>query len=152
MTDLLVGAHVAVFEVLAGIAFLWTFIELYDPSEEGIRRAKWLSLLGFLFVVAGWVVGGTYYVTYYGSVVKPIIKGGGMPWAHSIFMETKEHVFLFTPFLAFLLTTTIMTYGTRLLEDKAARRWALTLTGVIILLGLALSGMGFAISAGARPY
>lgn len=99
MAHPLIGIHAALGEIGVG-AFLWVFVELLNPSEERIKRAKKIALLGALLFLLSWIAGGYYYVEFYGDQVKPLIKEGPFPWAHAIVMETKEHVFLFLPFLS----------------------------------------------------
>src|SRR3990167_655172 len=98
MVNSLVGIHAA-FGELGIFAFLWAFVELINPTQQRVKRAKIAAMIGVIFFFLSWFVGGFYYVSFYGSNVKPLIKEGPMPWAHSIFTETKEHVFLFLPFL-----------------------------------------------------
>jgi len=68
-----------------------------------------LVLFGILVEIAlilfltSWASGAYYYVIHYGKNVKPIIVAGSYPWAHTFFMEAKEHVFLIIPFLALVL-------------------------------------------------
>jgi MFS family permease len=135
---------------LAGFAFLWAFVEMLGPTMERIRRAKWASLFGFFFVVASWIAGGFYYVTVYGVEVKPVIKAGPLPWAHLIFMETKEHVFLFLPFLALIVVALLWTYGPRLTTNLHARRAVLVVSGLTVLMVLAVAFMGFIVTSGYR--
>lgn len=149
MANLLVGIHAALGEF--GIfAFLWVLIELLNPTEQRIKRAKIAAVIGVILLFLSWLVGGYYYVSYYGANVKSIIKSGPEPWAHSVFMETKEHVFLFLPFLSMLTVAMIYQYNKKLLKDDKARKSIILLSGLIVLFGLAMAGMGYIISSGAR--
>ena len=106
MVNLLVAIH-AIAGILAIFAFLFVFIELLSSAEKTIKRIQIFAYMGTILIFISWIVGGYYYVNYYGPNVKPIIKQGSTPWVHSVIMETKEHVFLFLPFLAlsvFLIT------------------------------------------------
>src|SRR3989344_6181175 len=115
MVHPLIGIHAFLGE--AGIiAFLWVFIELLNPVSSGVKRAKLAALLGVIFLFLSWFTGGFYYVKYYGTNVKPIIKEGPQPWAHGIFMETKEHIFLFLPFLSLLTYSLIKKYEKQILH------------------------------------
>ncbi|MFQ5837999.1 MAG: hypothetical protein ACE5HJ_04375 [Thermoplasmata archaeon] len=149
MVHPLIAVHAALGE-LAGFAFLWAFVESLGPSPERIKRAQLASVLGLVFVVASWLTGGYYYVSYYGANVKPIIKVGPTPWAHLIFMETKEHVFLFLPFLAATATALILTYGPRFHENASARKGFLVLAGLNVLMVLTVAAMGFIVTSGYR--
>src|SRR3989344_8712170 len=107
---LLIGVH-AGFGELGLAAFFWVAIELLSGQPANLRRARRVAVVGLLALLLSWVLGGYYYVVHYGPEVKPLIKKGPMPWAHGIIMETKEHVFLFLPFMAASLTVAL--YGLR---------------------------------------
>ncbi|MBI4738715.1 hypothetical protein HY772_04010 [Candidatus Woesearchaeota archaeon] len=149
MVHPLVGIHAAIGE-LGVLAFLWVLVELLNPTEPRIKRAKIAAALGTLFFLMSWVTGGYYYVAYYGPNVKPIIKSGPAPWAHGVAMEVKEHVFLFLPFLSFLTTGLVYRYKNNLIKDTGARKSVLLLCALIVIIGLSIAGMGFVISTGAR--
>src|SRR3989344_2053413 len=98
MVQILIGLHAALGEI-GILAFLWAFVELLNPTEHRTKRAVIAVSLGTILFFASWIIGGYYYVQYYGPDVKPVINAGSEPWAHKVFTETKEHVFLFLPFL-----------------------------------------------------
>ena len=148
MTNLLVAMH-AITGILAIFAFLFVFIELLDPREKTIKRIQVFAYIGTILIFISWIVGGYYYVNYYGPNVKPLITEGSTPWVHTVIMETKEHVFLFLPFLAILITGIIFSYAD-LLKSHKAKSSVLILSALIILIGLAIAGMGYLISTGAR--
>lgn len=149
MVHPLVGIHAALGEV--GIfSFLWVFVELLNPTEKRVNRAKTVALIGVIFLVLAWIVGGYYYVTYYGAHVKPVIKAGPAPWGHTVFTETKEHIFLFLPFLAFLAYAFIRDSQKEILKNAVLNKSVLALCLLIVLIGLAMAGMGYSISATAR--
>ena len=109
----------------------------------------WVAGAGLLSFVLAWIIGGLYYVNYYGSLVKPIIKAGSAPWAHSVVMESKEHIFLLIIpmaatafFLSFLKKKEIEEYGLKLPF--------LVLVLLIALIALSIGAMGYIISAAAR--
>jgi hypothetical protein len=149
MADPLIGIHAAVGEI-GVLTFLWVFVELINPSKERIKRAKIIALIGVIFLFASWFVGGYYYVDVYGSEVKPLIKEGPAPWAHSVITETKEHVFLFLPFLSLLTLGMIHKYEKDLIKNKDAKFSLLLLSGLVVLIGLSMAGMGYLISTGFR--
>lgn len=89
----LIGLHLG-FAIVGIDAFLWLLGQLKNNSSA--RKSRLVTAaVGAGGFVASWIAGGYYYVVYYGSLVKPSIKSGSAPWAHSIFMEVKEHIFLF---------------------------------------------------------
>ncbi|OGC83956.1 hypothetical protein A3D68_00085 [Candidatus Adlerbacteria bacterium RIFCSPHIGHO2_02_FULL_52_17] len=145
----LIGLHAVLGEVGA-LAFLWVLVELLNPNESRLRRARIAALLGILFLAGAWFFGGFYYVTEYGAAVKPIIKSGPIPWAHSIITETKEHVFLFLPFLAILTWGLLKRYQNEFIQKRNFRMTVLLISGLVVLLAFAMAGMGFLISSGFR--
>ena len=149
MANPLVAIH-AITGILSIFAFLLVFVELLSSTEKTIRRIKIFATLGTILIFISWLIGGYYYVTYYGIDVKLAIKKGPTPWIHNIIMETKEHIFLFLPFLAILVTGMIFRFNTDLLKNHKAKSSVLMLCALIILIGLAIAGMGYLISAGAR--
>ena len=89
----LVGLHLG-FAIIGIDFFLWLLGEfIAEPMKRfRLRVVAFIGLAGFLL---SWLIGGYYYIKFYGPLVKPIIKAGSAPWAHAVAMETKEHVFLF---------------------------------------------------------
>lgn len=145
----LIAFHAVLGEVGA-LAFLWVFVEMLNPSESRINRARKVALLGTLFLFGAWFFGGFYYVTDYGTLVKPVIKEGPLPWAHNVITETKEHVFLFLPFLAIFVLGLLRRYKDEFIQNKNFRTSVLVVSGLIVLLAFAMAGMGFIISSGFR--
>lgn len=149
MVNPLIGIHAGLGE-LGALLFLWVFVELLNPTEKRIKRAQLVALLGVIFIFLSWITGGYYYVEFYGSLVKPIIKEGPTPWAHSVVTETKEHVFLFLPFLSILAYGLIGKLKTKIAKDRKLRVSILTLVGLIVLVALSMAAMGYVISSGFR--
>jgi len=147
MVHPLIGIHAFLGE-LGILAFVWIVAELLNPTPKRIQRAKIAGILAVLFFFISWAAGGYYYVNYYGPDVKPLIKEGQTPWVHSVLMETKEHVFLFIPFLSLLCLGLIFKYSKT--NEKKTRDAILLLSLFIILLGFAMAGMGYLISNAAR--
>lgn len=143
----LVGLHL-VFAILGIDFFLWLAGEVI---ANPVKRSRMLFVAGagLASFLLSWLVGGYYYVNFYGTLVKPIIKAGSTPWAHAIAMEAKEHIFLLviplaatTFFLAFLKKNTI--------QENGLRMPFLILTLLIASIALSLGLMGYIISAAAR--
>lgn len=149
MADLLIGAHAFLGE-MAVFAFFWIFVELFNPGKNTLSRMKLISSIGMVLLLLSWVAGGYYYVSVYGPHVKPLIKAGPQVWAHSVFTETKEHVFLFLPFLGAMAFFLIHSSGDALLRDRKLRQAVQLLSLLVVLIGLAMAGMGYLISTGAR--
>jgi len=150
MDIVLRGLHVASGE-LALLFTIWMMVEVaWGPVERGILRAKIASLTGTILIFVHWLLSGVYYVIYYGPEVKPIIKAGPWPWAHSLVMESKEHVFLFLPLLALLLLFMVWKYSDELKENREIRFSILAVGGVAIFLLLLMVWGGFLVSSGYR--
>lgn len=148
--ELLVAAHIALGE-LGILAFFWLIVELLQgPSDVGVLRAKGAALLGTVLFFTAWLVGGVYYVVQYGSVIKPVIEQGSWPWTHSIFMETKEHIFLLLPFLSFATFVQIWQGAERLERDARLRGAVYVLAGTTLLVGALMTIMGYFVSSGFR--
>ena len=143
----LIGLHLG-FAIVGIDAFLWLLGKLKD---DGGSRRSWLvtAWVGVAAFVLSWLAGGYYYVVYYGTLVKPVIKSGVAPWAHEIIMETKEHIFLFVIPLAMtvLFITMLEKEDTERLKLRHLTMW---LTGAVVILGFLIGAMGFVISAAAR--
>ncbi len=151
MVNSLIGIHAILGEL--GIAsFLWVFIEMLNPMPSRLKRAKLVALLGVVFFFASWIIGGYYYATDYGTLVKPIIKEGPQPWAHLVFTEAKEHIFLFLPFLSIFAYALIRKYQAPLNGDKnpVVKKAILILCIAILVIGAMMAVMGYIISSGYR--
>ena len=145
----LITLHVALGELVA-LAVLWMGVELLDtPTQTRITRALAAAVV---LVIASWLsyfVGGYYYVNSYGPV-KAVITKGPWSWAHKIFMETKEHIFLAGPYIATAAAAMIYAFKRELAEDPVVRRTFLICFAVIFV-GVALVvGLGVMVSAGYR--
>lgn len=145
----LIGLH-AWFGEFAALMFAWALVELISGQSANIRRARFAVILGTLFLFAAWFGGGFYYLEIYGSAVKPFIKEGPMPWAHGVVMETKEHVFLFLPFLGALSWGLMQRLGQVMETDKRARVAAMYAVGTVTVLAGSMALMGFLVSSGFR--
>lgn len=145
----LIGLH-AVLGELGALAFLWVFVEILNPNESRLQRARIVAFLGTLLLIGAWIVGGFYYITQYGPLVKPVILNGPVPWAHEVITETKEHVFLFLPFLAILTWGLLKRYQNEFIQNRNFRIAVLLISGLIVAMAFAMAGMGFIISSGFR--
>jgi len=134
------------FGVLAILASVWVFVETLNAREDNQGRIRLASISVAAFLWLAYVVGGYWYVVFYGGD-KAIIKAGPWPFAHSFFMESKEHLFFtllllgsFLPIVAF----------NDLAASKPARTLVLWVTTLIVLLSLAMEGAGAFIGMGVK--
>jgi len=137
----------AAFGRLGILVSIWVFVEALNVSNSNKGRIKYASIAVAVFIWLSYLLGGYWYVAFYG-VSKAIIKAGPWPWAHTFFMETKEHLF----FIVLLLSTylPIVAHENDLLAGRGARNLLLTVAGLIVLLGILLEGFGAMISLGVR--
>lgn len=143
----LVGLHLV--SAIIGIdALLWLLGEIIGRSNHRKRIAA-SALIGLAGFILSWIIGGYYYVRYYGAIVKPIILAGNAPWAHQIAMEAKEHIFLFIiPLAVTILFAALM--DQRTLDETGMRKPLIYLIACAVIVALGLGLMGFIISAAAR--
>jgi len=143
----LIGLHLG-FAIIGIDAFLWLSGKLKDNVGSQKSRVT-TALIGVVAFIISWIAGGYYYVVFYGTLVKPIIKSGVAQWVHNIIMETKEHIFLFIIPLA-VTVLCIMLLKREDFERLQLRRITLWLSVAVAVLGLIIGAMGFMISAAAR--
>jgi hypothetical protein len=129
---------------------LWVLVELFTAQRKNIERAKTVALIGVALLFLSWFVGGYYYLSHYQTDVKGVIKSGPAPWAHTVITETKEHVFMFLPFLAALAWGLLKRYGDSLDANRKLAISLMVLAGLIVALAFAMAGMGYLISSGMR--
>lgn len=135
--------------VIGIIASYMTLIWMFK-REIPIRLLKGGSLIAFIAYIIAWFTGGYYYVVYYGSVVKPIIKNGPNPWVHSIIMEVKEHIFLFLPILSFVILLIVWLKSASLQENRSLRNALALIALITFIIAVSMALAGVLISGSAR--
>ena len=145
MTEIILMAHV-LFGVGCLLAAVWLFVDVLHASDSNLLRIRRVSLAIAGLMWAAFVIAGYWYVVDYHSD-KAIILKGPWPFAHSFFMETKEHLVIML-----LLLTTYLPIATsnNLATNKEARRLVLWLTAGIALLALLVEGHGAIIATGVK--
>lgn len=111
------------------------------PNYVFLSRLAWSAALLFLL---SWATSAYYYVTYYGTAVKPRILEGALPAGHVFFMETKEHIFLLLPFIAISIALAISYL--RGMPDEGVRKSTALLTLVALGIGAATAAFGIIVS------
>ncbi|MDZ4226964.1 MAG: hypothetical protein U1D26_00630 [Patescibacteria group bacterium] len=111
------------------------------PNYTLISRLAWSAAALFLL---SWATSAYYYVTYYGTAVKPRILAGALPAGHIFFMETKEHIFLVLPFLA--ISIALCTSYLRTNSDDSLRKSTAFLTLIALGIGIAIAAAGIIVS------
>ncbi|MBI5457169.1 hypothetical protein HY971_00395 [Candidatus Kaiserbacteria bacterium] len=111
------------------------------PNYVFISRLAWSAVALFLL---SWATSAYYYVMYYGTAVKPRILAGDAPFAHTFFMETKEHIFLLLPFVA--ISIALCTSYLRANPDDGLRKSTAFLTLIALGIGVATAVSGMLVS------
>lgn len=147
-SQILVFFHIA-FGELAGASLLWGVKELIFITPQRyswLRGSYWIA---FGSSMASWLIGGSYYLFFYPQV-KPVINAGPEAWAHAVFMEAKEHIFLLVPVLLFLLALFVQRAAPRLQENPKLKNRFLILTLFVVGMIFSIAFMGYMITWGAR--
>jgi len=137
-------SHVAL-GVLGIMCAVALFVDVLNVNEGNIERIKKLSLAIAVLIFLAYLIGGYWYVVYYGHD-RDIIKAGQWPWAHNYFMEVKEHIFFLILLLGIYLP--IAVYRNVPLAEKHNRNLVLGIAALIVLLGFFMEGAGGIISKG----
>lgn len=149
--ELMTMPHV-VFGVFGILFALWVAVEAANSSEANQRRLKLASIGTMLSLWLAYLMGGWWYVVYYGAAVsnsdRSIILAGPWKWSHSFFMEAKEHIFFMLILLSILLP--IVTFRNQVYKDKKIRNLTIVIALTIVILGLGMEGFGAMISKGVK--
>ena len=131
--------------MLGVIAAIWVMVETINASARNQQRIRLASFVVAVLMFLTWAVSGYLYVYYYGADKALILQG---PWifAHSFFMESKEHLFFITLTLSFLLP--IVTRAKNIVDSRETRILIIVIAGLIVLSGLAIDVAGAVISQG----
>ncbi|UTV30977.1 hypothetical protein [Photobacterium atrarenae] len=143
--ELMLMLHV-MFGVLALLAAVWVFVDTLHASRANDGRIRIATLLVAVLIWLSYLIGGYWYVTFYGAD-KALIKAGPWSFAHSFFMEAKEHIFLMLLLLATFLP--IAAFGD-IAHDRSKRHLVLWTAALVIILSLAMEGAGAVISMGLK--
>jgi hypothetical protein len=144
-SDLLLLSHAA-FGITGCLAALWVFVEALGARPANLHRIRTASLVAAVAIGAAWICGGYWYLHFY-PADKALILGGPWPFAHNLFMETKEHLFFATAMLAFLLP---IVARERLDSNSPARKLVLSVAALVVVTGLAIDGAGAVIDHGVK--
>jgi hypothetical protein len=144
-SDVILLSH-AFFGVMGCLAALWVFVEALNARRENAVRIQRAALAVALCMIAAWICGGYWYLHFY-PAEKAVILSGPWPFAHNLFMETKEHLFFITAILAFLLP---IAAREKLYSNSAARKLVLSIAGLVAITGLAVEGAGAVIDHGVK--
>ena len=144
-SDVVLLAHAA-FGVAGCLAAVWVFVEALSAQTANVVRTKTAAIVVAICMAGAWICGGYWYVHFY-PPEKALILQGPWPFAHNLFMETKEHLFFITATLAFLLP---IAAREKLYANSAARKLVLSVAGLVVITGLAVEGAGAVINHGVK--
>ncbi len=145
MNELILMAHV-LFGSACILTAVWIFAEVINANSRNVARIRKMCLASAIVMWIGFLTGGYWYVTAY-KADKAVILNGPWPFAHSLFMETKEHLVIM---LLLVVTYLPIAAAGNLAEDEGARRVLLWATGLAGLLALLMDGEGGLIAMGVR--
>jgi hypothetical protein len=143
--DAILLAHATV-GVLGTLSALWVFVEALNAREENAERIRRIAIAVAIFMCAALILGGYWYLHFYPAERAMILKGP-WPFAHNLFMETKEHLFLMTLILSLYLP---IAARDRLYSITAARKMVLAVSLLIVVTGLSIEGAGAVIDHGVK--
>jgi hypothetical protein len=136
----------ATFGLMFIMGSLWIFVEVLNANEGNAVRVRNLSKGVAAMMWLAFLIGGYWYVTSY-APEKALILKGPWPFAHDFFMETKEHVALMILLIATFLP---ILASNDFLGNKGIRSLMLWVTGLMVVIGVAMEGAGAIISMGAK--
>jgi hypothetical protein len=139
-------SHV-LFGILGTLVAVALFFDVLNLSQANITRVKRLCLVAVILFVLSYLMGGYWYVVNY-AAEKALILAGPWPWAHTYFMEVKEHLFFMIILLALYLP--MLVYNKQLLESTGIEVITLTVLGLLVILGLTMDGFGAIIAMGSK--
>lgn len=134
MRDQVYFAH-----IIIGILIIVLSVLVLRELKKGGSLLKWLSIIAAAISWLLLVPSGILYTVFY-PATKTLIKAGAWPWAHSIFMETKEHWGIVLPIIATVAVGLVLTG-----RVKESRKWWI----LLIILSALLAVMGRIIKMGA---
>ena len=143
--DAILLAH-ATAGVLGTLSALWVFVEALNAREQNATRIRTIAVAVAVFMFAALILGGYWYLHFYPAERAMILKGP-WPFAHNLFMETKEHLFLMTLILALYLPVAARE---PLYSSPAARNMVLAVAMLIVVTGLSIEGAGAVIDHGVK--
>lgn len=142
------AAHI-ILGIIGVIFFYVVWLNLLK-SKINLKLLKYSSLGGLISFLTSWLTGGYYYYAYYSPVVRSIIKSGQYPWAHTIFTESKEHIFFFLPFLAIVSFSVFWLIGEKIENNNKLKRNLIMINGLITAIGIFIAVAGMLISGAVR--
>ncbi|MCF2137007.1 MAG: hypothetical protein K9W43_07140 [Candidatus Thorarchaeota archaeon] len=148
----------SVWIILAGSTHVFTAVLvmifavlMFGESMWGgsAKRFKMYSIGLIVFSALTYVIAGWWYVVYYGAD-KAIITAGEVAWAHTLIMETKEHIFISGFWFAIALGIIGYFVTDEQLNDPNFRKTIALLSAMLVIGVMLIEGMGGIIIAGLK--
>ncbi len=144
-TNVILMLHV-LFGVLCMIGSLWVFVDTLNVREGNLARIRGVSLIVAVAMWIAYIIAGYWYMGFY-APDKALILKGPWPFAHNVFMESKEHLVMMLLLLATYLP--IAAKG-RLATNAGARSVVLWTSGLVFALALIADSFGAIIGMGVK--
>jgi hypothetical protein len=145
MREAILLGHVF-FGIVCIVTTVWIFVDVLHASPSNIGRIRKLCFTSAVAMWMAFFLAGYWYVADY-PVDKAVILNGPWPFAHSFFMETKEHLVII---LLLLVSYLPIAASANLVTDRGSRRVLLWATGMAALTALLIDGEGGIIATGVR--
>lgn len=146
MSNILILTHPA-FGILSVLAAVWLLVETMNANGLNQARITKAAYGVTIFMLLAWIFGGVWYVEYY-PMEKAMILNGPWAFAHSFYMEVKEHLF-FIPLILALYLPVVVTRN-RLHTNRTARIMVVAICINIIILSLSIEVAGAVINQGSK--
>ncbi len=128
MRDLALFAHI----ILGAAVIVLSVLILLEMKKKKSALLKPLSVLSAVFSWAQLLPAAVLYLNFY-PATKTLIKAGAWPWAHAVFMETKEHWGLLLP--VFVTFAAWLVYSGRVKESRKWWIFVIVLSALIAVFG-----------------
>lgn len=129
--------------VLGTFAALWVFVETVKMDADSLRRIKIASVTAAVLILLTWLAGGLWDWVFYPADMEFVDKGA-WPAVGDAAMEFKEHFMAIVLLLAVYLP--IATFRGHLQKSRGQRLVVLSVSGLLVLSGLAMEGAGAALA------
>jgi heme/copper-type cytochrome/quinol oxidase subunit 3 len=146
LSNILILTHPA-FGILSVLAAVWLLVETMNANGLNQARITKAAYGVTIFMLLAWIFGGVWYVEYY-PMEKAMILNGPWAFAHSFYMEVKEHLF-FIPLILALYLPVVVTRN-RLHANRTARIMVVAICVNIIILSLSIEVAGAVINQGSK--
>jgi len=143
--EIMLMSHV-LFGMACVLCALWVFVDTLHATDANLRRIRAVSRGAAAALWTAFLIAGYWYIAFY-PADKAIILKGPWPFAHSFFMESKEH---FVIMLLLLVTYLPIAAAGDLAANRDARKVVLWVSGIVVALALAADLFGAIIALGVK--